>query len=350
MAIKKKTKKRLLIILCIAVLTLLAIVGVRYRYYAVQSKYTGVDFQTLDAETRYKVTRRMIAYSRVDDGNWDSRSLWSCNHLTQFLPEKWWDILFPVSYAAENLRKQGDLALPALQRIAEEEDWEKYSIYAYSYQDDNVNIDWIIEYYQEGKMDSLAFLVELQRYLPIPDKSFPDEENKEEIDKWIKNRFTGKSYEQICLSFLDDLMRATTNEGGLGFAPIRLVRWLNRLYEYDLDQWLAKKAPEALAFRNRELKKGYDPAIAFEIFETNLYDFQGVVDEGIKAVFTDERDRRACHQLIEVIYGEPLESPQLCPRRWINDDKWKNRLRQWYWNNRDHFVYDFEKLRFEVKK
>jgi len=352
MTIKKKRTKRLLIILTVAVLPMLIIVGVyygvRYRYYAVRSTFSNVDFQKLEAEKRYKVTYKMIEYLRIDEGNWNSRNLWSAHPITQFLPERWWDVLFPVSYAAENLRKQGDLSLPALKRIAEEQNWQ-YIRYVYSYQD-NVNIDWLTEEYQEGKIDCFTLVTELRRYLPIPDKSSPNWENKKEVDKWIKDRFSGKSYEQICLSFLDELMKASTNEGGLGFAPIRLVRWLNRLYEYDLDKWFEEKAPDALAFRNRELKKGYDPIIAFSIFETNLYDWQGVVDEGIKAVFTNEKDRRACRKLIEVIYGYPTESPELCPRRWSFGDEWKEQLRDWYWGNRDQLVYDYEKLRFVVEE
>jgi hypothetical protein len=260
---------------------------------------------------------------------------------TQFLGKKTWDVIFPRRYAGAKLVTQGKLALPALLRLAEEQGrWLMVARF-----DDPRLLQLAVAAYQDGRADYTNFGYFLRSHLPVVHNPLPPPGygSEQKIDRWIETNLSGKSYQEVCFQFMDDLMRHEKPDALSYFLGERwVVRWLNRVGDYDLDDWLAQKAPEAFAFRNRELKKGYDPAVAFPYFAGDF--IQGMKEEGIKAMFQDTKDRKACRQLIEAVYG-PYGSPLLVPRA----EGWRVRLRQWYWQNRDHLAYDFEKHRFVVK-
>ncbi len=150
-----------------------------------------------------------------------------------------------------------------------------------------------------------------------------------------------RHYEDLLLESLDCVMAEEKALGGL--EPIggdeRVRRWLNRIYDQDIDEWLARVAPAALEYRNRELKKGYDPVTTFA-------DFAGPSptrfnDEAIAKVIRPE-DREVAKQLM--LATSVTLSPTFPPRT----PGWEDRLRAWYRENRPYFKYDPDKLRLVV--
>src|SRR5262249_30907469 len=69
----------------------------------------------------------------------------------------------------------------------------------------------------------------------------------------------------------------------------RLLCWLNRAGDIDVDEWLTSNAPEALAFRNAQRRRGYDPIFAFSAFRGRLN--YGLRDEGIHNVWWGPADQ-----------------------------------------------------------
>jgi hypothetical protein len=127
---------------------------------------------------------------------------------------------------------------------------------------------------------------------------------------------------------------------------LMLLRWLNRAYDHDLDEWLAQAAPAALAFRKAQLEKGFDPAVALRRIAIPYID-----ERAIDALFPRQEDRDGCRQLFRVVYHDVLPSEQRVealepPVR----SGWQDRLVAWYQENRPYFVYDFSKHRFVVRK
>lgn len=345
MARKNKKRRRWIPILSILVCILVvvgAIGALIGRYYLVRSKFTNVNFENLSPEERYRMVLELSEYADKDSRALDRRNTWYNDMVpTQFLGKKTWDIIFPLTYAGSKLVSQGELALPALLRLAEEQgSWLMVARF-----DDPRLLQLAVTAYQDGRVDYTNFGYFLGSHLPdvynpLPAPGYGSEEK---IAEWIQTNLSGKSYQEICLESMDILMQHKDPLTLSHFLGKRWVlRWLNRVGDYDLDDWLAVKAPEALAFRNRELKKGYDPAVAFPYFAGDF--IEGMMDEGIKAVYPDTNDRKACRQLIEAVYGL-YRSPLLVPRA----EGWQVRLQQWYWENRHHLVYDFEKHRFVLK-
>jgi hypothetical protein len=148
-----------------------------------------------------------------------------------------------------------------------------------------------------------------------------------------------RSYEDVLLEQMDCVFTESRLRGGLyqcGFDN-RIKRFLNRIGDQDIDEWLAQVAPAALEFRNREVATGYDPVSAFENLRTSAD-----VDVDALAKILPAEDRAVCRELLlaTVVPGSATYPP-------IRAD-WEDRLRAWYWANRASFKYDPDKLRLVV--
>ena len=159
--------------------------------------------------------------------------------------------------------------------------------------------------------------------------------------KALLENTSGRSYEDWLLESMDCIMTDRETPDGLDSRgwDDRVRRWLNRVCDQDIDEWLARVAPAALQYRNRELGKGYDPIVVFQ-------DFAGPYptmfnEEPIGKVIPEE-DWAVARELMEATCV--LHSPTFPPRT----PGWEDRLRTWYRENRPHLKYDPDKLRLVV--
>lgn len=149
---------------------------------------------------------------------------------------------------------------------------------------------------------------------------------------WLREVADKGTYAPV-LSLLDSTMKRD-----LLYSDPCLIRWLNRLGSDDIDELLAAKAPQALAWRNQQLQKGFDPLVAFYSGLAGPVT-QGTLEVAIRQIYPDAEDQERCRELFDLAYGQ-FEGPS----------GWEDRLREWYWKNRERFVYDFERHRFVVEK
>jgi len=124
-----------------------------------------------------------------------------------------------------------------------------------------------------------------------------------------------------------------------GIVDARVLRWFNRLYDRDFDEWLAQVAPDALAFREASLEKGWDP-VRMQRLAADLY--LGEPDGAIAKVYASQADQVACRRLLQAAFDRNSPLP---PRQVAG---WEDRLHDWYRANRHRFVYDYAKHRFVV--
>lgn len=158
--------------------------------------------------------------------------------------------------------------------------------------------------------------------------------------QWL-DRLVDREFSELRLDLLDEKMRRDQERQEEFFGnDLAILRWLNVLHGQDFDVVLAREAPEALGLRNRELAKGYDPAIVFAyVLEGGIVD-----DHAIAAAFSEPKDRAACKELIRALDGDSWHP---IPRA---EYTWKAQFHAWYWENRAKFKYDFGKHRFVIPK
>ena len=170
-----------------------------------------------------------------------------------------------------------------------------------------------------------------------------DDRGRAILVAWLEEN-QNRSHEELCLSLLDDLMKQSENE--IAASYVRFERWLNRKFDQDVDKWLADRAPDALAFRNRELARGYDPIGSMY----RLMDGEELepISVGYKAVFADQDDQVACARLLIAMWGLPFADGKdiAVP----NIKGWAARLQTWYWDNRSKLKYDWDTHRFAVSQ
>jgi len=172
--------------------------------------------------------------------------------------------------------------------------------------------------------------------------------------QWLAQELDTKTIDAICLEQLD----AAVRRKDLVASDTSVITWLNRYRGEDFDEWLAKNAPNVLAFRNKEIARGIDPvrlvwlvardAQPPDDIDVTLYR-QSLVKKGISGQIADEvllkklwpeaSDQVAMRDLIRICgqYIPPLEEAD-----------WQTWLVRWFDANKDKLVYDPEKGRFVV--
>ena len=252
---------------------------------------------------------------------------------------------YPVSYAKQRLVLKGRTIIPLLLQVLRESDCKDVHVIAWELLSQLDGALCLHELHQAGLENRLSpsvvslllrswFPVRTQAAFLEPDKTL----------EWLGGELREKSYDQILLTLLDEFLKAEYADGGLDprVPDERILRWLNRVYDLDLDCWLAANAPEALRFRQRELLKGYDPATSLDLGQSI---FDGMLEQALAVLYSSPDERRACRQLLEAVY--PNVSAQKLVRP-TPTEGWLGRLRDWYWGQRDSLRYDRTVLRLST--
>lgn len=280
-----------------------------------------------------------------DSANDLKRNNYLTNHLLQFAGAKHWYKVYPTQYAEEKLLSQGKAIVEPLLRIVfdpqhAELRWAAWSVLE-RFEDPRI-LKAIFDAASKKQITAGQLTGLLRGHLPVHVSSAHLHEDS--VIQWLGKQLAAKGYDQIRLDLLDEFMKAKPADGGIwpGVSDIRAERWLNRFYDIDLDAWLAQKAPKALEFRRKQLTKGYDPVVTFSSLRGNIA--AGLLEEALVSIFPDPEDRKACSQLLEAAYDE---SSPLHPKE---TPGWEQRLRDWYWSQRESLRYDFSLLRFRPAK
>jgi hypothetical protein len=285
------------------------------------------------------VIAKLLKQALVDDKHWMDRG--GASHITILTGQAIWDRRYPVTYAEQRLQSVGTPVIPVLLGILQDRtqspEVRGMAAEALSVFDDVRILSAYAKVARDKMLDAATMRRAVAKYLPFDGSIY--QYSRQELIQWLESA-THKDYGEGCLELLDRLLRLRYEEGGLfpTTADYRIIRWLNFSGDTDLDKWLSEKAPAALEFRNRQHLRGYDPVASFERFCARLH--VGSAGEGCDAVFSDPSERRACHDLIEVVWDS---SSALYPPA---EDGWLERLRAWYKQNRSELRYDFAKHRF----
>lgn len=299
----------------------------------------------VDRELVLKLLRRDL----TDGKNLVGRG--TLGHWEIVIPQRGWNCFYPVHYTGEKIVHLGDSVVPILNDIMLDRQQAREICGAagrwLSFFDDPRSPAAVLDAARSETLNDNDLFIVTDLVLDPQwesESSNPLDALSRPFQIRVLEKAAAQPYDQYRLSVLDKVMKAKgCAEGGFEYDiwDRRVLRWLDRLYDVDLSVWLAEKAPAALDFRNAELRKGYDPVIAFQGFSGQLH--TGAIDEGIKSVLADAQERVACRQLIEAVY-DPT-SPLYPPKK----AGWPDRLRAWYWANRKNLIYDQAKHRFVVK-
>lgn len=239
-----------------------------------------------------------------DKEHFSKRGTASASHLGQLLGDGIWNHMYPVAYAEYYLIAQGSEILTTLADLS---------------RDDEV-------------------ASELRRAAKRVLEHFSDSQTVR-----TAHGISKEQYQAALFSKLDLMMTAQSYAGGaFGGGDLRILDWLNRVDDQDLDEWLETHAPKALEFRQEQRRRGYDPAVAFKRIAYRLS--KKMRKNAMARVFRDQKEAAACAELLEAAYD--TNSP-LYP--WPGNE-WEDRLRKWYWANRKSLVYDFDRHCFVVAR
>ena len=296
----------------------------------------------LPLTSKYADVEALLSAAVLDDQNWRLCSHgWPGRDTSQTeLDER-----YPVQYAQERLLCRGATIVPALADVllapGVEREVRIKAAQTLGFLDDPAVLKAYATALDRGQLTDVGVALLLTLYLPL----WPAMLSELNVRDWIHQNLD-TPYGELCLKIMDDAIDAEDGKGGLRYGNVadpRFTRWFNRIYDEDLDTWLASVAPEALAFRNRELSKGYDPVVVFDAFAARVRAGVGLTDEGIHLVIP-ERDWAACRRLVlAALVPESEYYPRPRPG-------WEARLRAWYRANRARFEYDFQKHRFVVRE
>jgi len=291
---------------------------------------------------------QLLRQSLSDSEAWNKRlrmqsdkNLWG-----QFRGAKHWYKEYPVSYAKERLIARGSSVIPVLRDIIHDKNCADVHYVA---------IDVL------GKLDPPAFLKELYRsgkdqsvspgqvshlvQFGLPVLGLADYWHDDKVIDWLGKQLDKKSYDEIVLGLMDDFLKAKYADGGMypGLMDEGVLRWLDRVYDVDLDSWLSAKAPSVLKFRHEQLSKGYDTATCFDLGNNASY---GLLDEAMAAIYPKLEDQKACKELLEAVYPNELPGGKQSPLHPKRTPGWEQRLKDWYWSQRASLQYDPALLRF----
>jgi hypothetical protein len=257
---------------------------------------------------------------------------------------KYWYKKYPVSYAAERLTARASSVVPILLEITHDKQYVDVHFAAWGILEKLDPPVCLKELYQagvQGRLSPAEVSAILMLFLPV--RISEDYWEEDQVMDWLGKQLAEKDFDQIVLDLMDEFLKAGYEEGGMD--PLSMdegvLRWLNRIYDIDLDSWLQAKAPAAFKFRGEQLARGYDPVTGLSACVEAMADFQ--LQEALVAVCPEPRDRKACQELLEVLYDNvsPLQ-PQPTAG-------WEQRLKDWYWSQRPSLRYDRTLLRFVPK-
>ena len=284
---------------------------------------------------------RSIRGAMEDGAHFDRLHAAIGSHIGQFLSPEIWFARYPYNGTTERLISEGASIVEPLTRItrdqSREPDIRNAAFIVLGYFEPQSYLMKLLNDVREGRTKPSDFYSQLAPILPVGDDftSLP----KESTSKWIEERLKTEGFDQMVLEMLDDVMRS--KESRPQPADQRVMLWLNRVYDQDIDELLAKRAPVALRFRNKALANGYDP-LAFDAFRLLWSD--SLLESVVNRVYTDPEDRDGCLELFSTIYGSKLllgPVPKPPPG-------WRDRLREWFIANRKTFHYDVHLRRFVV--
>lgn len=283
-------------------------------------------------------TVQLLLRAEVDDeANWQKRNSHINSRLTGLVDRAVWERRYPVGYAHERLFLLGHDAigplLEVVNRATEDRRIQQKAWYVLAEFDDPRIRHEILNHVRSSRLTPFEAGWLLSVHLPIGRSSPLLDDSR--VMEWLEDN-RHRSYEELCLSLLDDIMKT---EQAINRNDRSVLRWLNHMYDQDLDKWLEEKAPDALAFRNQELARGYDPIVAYDRLRYNLD--EGILDEGIKALFADQPTQAACHRLLDVTQGYGVS-----PIRVSDASGWEKRIQNWYTQHRGRLKYDRDKHRF----
>ncbi len=276
---------------------------------------------------------KALAQMVADDINLGRRN--SLGHLEVFVGHRLWDRRFPVAYAEEKLVSQGAAIVEPLLDILNDRDksvtLRSAAARLLAFFDD----PRILDAYADSSLPDYELALPLMRYLPMSLSTSAGP--AQDLLEWLE-RQRGKTIQELRMSLLDSVMDPK-HPDNLESDDFLSIRWLNNGHGQDLDTLIETSSPRALQFRNRELKKGYDPLIAFE--KLRPWPNSSAMSDGIKSIFDSEEDQSACNELLDCVYN-------LAPNRICPPQSWGTTLRSWYWENRDSLQYDSQKRRYCV--
>ena len=340
---RSNTKRRLVMAGCLLGLPLTACAWGRFAESRCAHQWAPMPSSSTG---RQEFVVRLLRQKLKDDKNSQLRSSGASSHTAGWLPESLWHRLYPVCYAGSYLVSQGtNVVEPLIQIMNDLDESEKMhraaALLLVRFDDPRV-LDALLDSAARKRLSPFDLPAALNLHVPglYPRFKVPDEEVVESLQIYRR-----KGFGEIRLGLLDQVMKPASFQEGGPYIPVAwfgALRWLNRARDHDLDEWLARNAPEALAFRNSQLAKGYDPITALSDLEGPLR--FGFPDERINDVFADPGEQAACGQLLKIVY-DPNSAlyAEAAPG-------WQERLCEWYWKNRESLVYDFDKRRFIVKE
>ena len=225
---------------------------------AVPHRATGTP-ETEPADEQVVVLLKQMLTDSIND---DKRHRALSSRITRLLGTKYWYKKYPTQYAREKLASQGKAVVEPLLRIVSAPQYTELRWLAWSvltqFEDPRI-LQAMFDAVSTKRITPGQLAGMLKGHLPVR----PSAEYLEEgaVVQWLEKQLATKSYDQIRLDLLDEFMRS--EDEGVGTYSGIPERWLNRFYGIDFDVWLAKKAPKALGFRRKQLKKGYDPVTVF---------------------------------------------------------------------------------------
>lgn len=292
-----------------------------------------------------KLVFDLLRYAVADRAN--SQSHDQMGHWSIFIPDRVAERIWVQRYAQEKILNLGRSAIGPLIDVIEDSrirtDLRAEAVCALAFYDDDRVVPALKRVGQARWMGSFELLIALNPFHCHWDRTpSVDVGSPEYLQEWIE-ALAMETKESYLIAQLDRTMAADAVPGeGLqeGLWDRRCLAWLDRVYDVDLSDWLARYAPEALEFRERTFAKGFDPVIAFEYLahdSSNSYSYRGVA-----AVLSDPADQRACRELLEAVHDS---SSHLHP---VRQPGWTSALRTWYWSNRAHLRYDEARHRLVV--
>jgi len=272
-------------------------------------------------------------------------------HLGPFVPgnETFWKTMYPLHCARQKIVMMGSPVITRLLEVLGESNHSSEIRFAASMDlgcfDDPRILRAYYDAVESGRINGIELMWALRSHLPgVGGTDLFDYEaggSYKSVRTWLAEQVE-LGYDQIRLQLLDQIVRNDREDvWGLRGDDPAILRWLNRMYGEDFDRVLEREAPDALAFRNRELANGYDPVVLFRsLGEPGA---AGADEQALRTIFVDPVERRACRNLIRALTADNWKKSPPPTARWKRD------FVSWYWDNRAKFVFSFESHRFVAR-
>lgn len=255
----------------------------------------------------------------------------------KIIPDVFWYCVRPDHYARERLIARGvQVVDPLLELIADSSQPRERILSAISVLavfDDERILPAVVRLAVDGRLQPDDLRVAIGRWAPVPDRNFP-QGSDEEIVGWAQEQLGKRTTAQFVLRLLT---RTMENEP-VGAGDWIVMRWFNRTGAYDLDEWLGRNYPEALEFRNRQRRLGYDPlgAMMDPLWRCHQ---NGVLSSAAAAIYLKSEDQAGCRALFKAVGMMPGTSGY---------HEWQ--LIKWWYENRDTMIYDRDKHCFVERR